>query len=144
MIKRDKMTNPVQKKPLEILLVDDEESILNVQKRIIELVMNGRECSVDTAQNGAIALEKVRANKGYDLIITDYRMSIMDGIEFYKGLRAVNPEQQARVVMFSADDLNHIRKIVENSLGPEDHKPLPVYSKNDNMINSIRDIVSFL
>ena len=60
-----------------ILLVDDEEPIRGFLKRGLE--MDGHQ--VDTAIDGADALDRlVESDGAFDLILTDIRMPIMDGI----------------------------------------------------------------
>ncbi len=66
-----------------ILLVEDEESIRKaLEKRLRKL---GHE--VVTAQDGLEALELFRPN-AFHLLITDYRMPRMDGLELMGRLRA--------------------------------------------------------
>jgi two-component system cell cycle response regulator CpdR len=60
-----------------ILLVDDEEPVRGFLKRGLE--MDGHE--VATAIDGADGLDRLTENPGaFDLLITDIRMPIMDGI----------------------------------------------------------------
>ena len=60
-----------------ILLVDDEEGVRNFLMR--GLVMDGH--SITTATNGGEALDTLAANRGgFDLLLTDIRMPVMDGI----------------------------------------------------------------
>ena len=59
-----------------ILLVDDEEGVRGFLMR--GLVMDGH--SVTVATNGGEALDKLTANGGFDLVLTDIRMPVMDGI----------------------------------------------------------------
>lgn len=125
-----------EKKPLDILLVDDSDSILTSYARIIQRMLaddNYKDIkySIETALNGAQAIEKVKAKGRFDLIITDNGMPIMGGIEFYKLLKTISPGQQARVVMFSGDDLDYLQNRVAKSLGADDHKPLPIFGKFD-------------
>lgn len=127
--------------PLEILLVDDEQCWLTLNKGIIERSMNGRKYNIDTAPNGSRAIDEVIKKGEYDLIITDYKMPLMNGIEFYKELKKINPEQQAKVVMYSGDNLDDIKKIVEESLSPEDYKLLPLCYKDEHIIATMKDIL---
>ena len=61
----------------KILLVDDEEPVRGFLKRGLEL--DGHEVGV--AVDGSDALERLtEANGAYDLVLTDIRMPIMDGI----------------------------------------------------------------
>ena len=60
-----------------ILLVDDEEPIRGFLKRGLE--MDGH--YVATAIDGGDGFDRLKADEGaYDLILTDIRMPIMDGI----------------------------------------------------------------
>jgi two-component system, cell cycle response regulator CpdR len=60
-----------------ILIADDEESMRQLVARAI--AMDGHETT--TAQDGAEALEiLVRSNGAYDLLLTDIKMPVMDGI----------------------------------------------------------------
>ncbi len=68
---------------LNILIVDDDPDIRNVLKELLSMEKN---LSIDTAENGLDALEKIKNGK-YDLVITDIKMPVMDGIEFLKELR---------------------------------------------------------
>ena len=60
-----------------ILLVDDEEPVRGFLKRGLEL--DGH--SVETAMDGSDALDRLTEEAGgFDLLLTDIRMPIMDGI----------------------------------------------------------------
>ena len=61
----------------KILIVDDEASIRRTIKEILEY----ESYTVETAENGAAALDFVKANN-LDLILCDIKMPGMDGIEF--------------------------------------------------------------
>ncbi|MCK5056063.1 MAG: response regulator [Candidatus Aminicenantes bacterium] len=71
-----------------ILLVDDEPLLVVVGQRLLEL-LNYR---VTTATNGIEALEifKSRADQ-FDLVITDYTMPKMTGLQLSKGLKKIRP-----------------------------------------------------
>lgn len=60
-----------------ILLTDDEEAVRGFVQRALE--MDGH--AVSQAFDGADALEKLgAAREGFDLLLTDIRMPMMDGI----------------------------------------------------------------
>jgi two-component system, cell cycle response regulator CpdR len=60
-----------------ILLVDDEEPVRGFLKRGLE--MDGHE--VETAIDGADGLDRLNESNGaFDLMVTDIRMPLMDGI----------------------------------------------------------------
>lgn len=73
----------------KILIVDDERSIRNIIKELLE--MEDYKC--DVAESGTQALEMIRTTKGgYDLIISDIKMPQMDGIELLSNIRKNSPE----------------------------------------------------
>jgi CheY-like chemotaxis protein len=60
-----------------ILVVDDEAPIRDLMARV--LTLDGH--AVETASDGAEALETLTAREGgFDLMLTDIRMPLMDGI----------------------------------------------------------------
>ncbi len=80
-----------------VLLVDDEPDILSS----IKLVLGRSKMGVDvlTASSGAQGLE-ILANKHVDLLISDFKMPVMDGIEFLAKSRELRPEVPR--IMFTA------------------------------------------
>lgn len=67
----------------DVLVVDDEEGILEATKDYLDL--NGT-FRIDTATSAKEGL-KLIAKKQYDVIVSDYQMDEMNGIEFLKVLR---------------------------------------------------------
>ena len=70
-----------------ILIVDDDEHILNAIKRILY----DEEYEIFTAKSGKEGLDLVKSND-FQMIISDYRMKEMDGIEFLKSVNKVSPK----------------------------------------------------
>ncbi|NHJ39405.1 MAG: PAS domain S-box protein, partial [Asgard group archaeon] len=69
---------------INILLVDDEETILEVSKIYLErLNENYHITAVNSAKKAMDAIE----NDSYDVIISDYQMPEMDGLELLSSLR---------------------------------------------------------
>jgi len=68
-----------------ILIVDDYKEIGNLLSKFF--LLNGYE--VDCVENGEVALRQVRGKK-YDLIITDYMMPKLDGVDLIKRLKEYN------------------------------------------------------
>ena len=72
-----------------VLLVDDEvEFVETLAER-----MRSRGLHVDTAHDGAAALEAVERRR-YDAVVLDLAMPGMDGLETLRKIRAANPDQQ--------------------------------------------------
>lgn len=69
---------------ISVLYVDDEAGLLEVAR--IYLQSTG-EFSVDTVPSAELALEKLH-QRTYDVIISDYQMPEMDGIQFLQKLRS--------------------------------------------------------
>jgi CheY-like chemotaxis protein len=79
------------------LVVDDEFHI--VQVMAIKLRNNGFE--VATAENGSEAY-KLACDFKPDVIITDYQMPVMSGLEFIEKLRQTPETAQTPVIMLTA------------------------------------------
>lgn len=80
-----------------ILIVDDEESILSILKSSLKLL--GPDYQVVTATDGFAALNQLE-KESFDVIVTDYKMADMDGLELLEAIHFVQPE--ARVIMITA------------------------------------------
>ena len=70
-------------KDATVLVVDDEAALVD----IVQGWFQREGCRVLTAENGAQALELVRANQ-IDAVVSDIRMPVMDGIGLAKSLKA--------------------------------------------------------
>jgi two-component system, NtrC family, nitrogen regulation response regulator NtrX len=77
-----------------ILVIDDEKSIRNTLKEILEY----EKFKVDLAEHGAEGLEKFRKGS-YDIVLCDIKMPEMDGLEV---LEKISEDQgEAQVIMIS-------------------------------------------
>ena len=104
-----------------IMIVDDEESILKALRRVLRLapcVYGNKSFSleVEAFSSPALALERAR-HETFDLFISDFRMPEMDGIEFLKGAKALQPDA-ARLILSGYADLNALLRAV-NEVGIE-------------------------
>jgi Nif-specific regulatory protein len=70
-----------------ILIADDEQ----VQREMLEGFLAKQGYGVGTAEDGAQALERFKGG-AFDLVLTDYRMPGMDGIQLLRELKRLNPE----------------------------------------------------
>ena len=100
----------------KILIVEDEESIADLEKDYLEL--SGFE--VETASRGDTGLEKALSQE-YDLIILDLMLPGMDGFEVCRRIREV---KDVPLLMVSAkkDDIDKIRGL---GLGADDYITKP-------------------
>jgi CheY-like chemotaxis protein len=83
-----------------ILLVDDNKLGLCARKSVLEEL--GHKCM--TAANGVDALEQFGERK-FDLVVTDYKMPRMDGLELIVGLRRIVPELPVILISGFVDSL---------------------------------------
>jgi len=83
-------------KAMQILIVDD----YNTMRRIIRNLLNQLGFSnIDEASDGAQALGMAK-DKKYDLIISDWNMEPMTGLELLRHIRAANDNTTAAAVPF--------------------------------------------
>ena len=85
----------MQKK--RVLIVDDAKDILFLLTHSIKRL--GPDYEVSTATDGPTALEQIQKQK-FDLVITDYMMGGMTGLDLVQRLRDLAPE--TKVVLMSA------------------------------------------
>ena len=100
----------------KILIIEDEESIAELEKDYLEI--SGYD--VETESNGAKGLEMALANE-YDMFILDLMLPGMDGFEICKKIRE---KKNTPILMVSAkkDDIDKIRGL---GLGADDYITKP-------------------
>jgi two-component system, probable response regulator PhcQ len=104
-----------------ILIVDDEVSILKSLQRLLRVapcIYGGKqfvlEVVVSASPKDALMLAR---QDDFDLFISDYRMPEMDGIEFLKAAKSIQPDA-ARLILSGYADLNALVRAV-NEVGIE-------------------------
>lgn len=80
---------------MKLLVIDDERSIRNTLKEILEYEGH----TVDTAEDGKAGLDMANSGK-YDAIFCDIKMPNMDGIEFLEKFYEAGPRDES-VIMIS-------------------------------------------
>jgi two-component system chemotaxis response regulator CheY len=95
-----------------ILVVDDMSSLRSLIKAVINDLGS---YTVDEASNGVVALQKLK-QQHYDLVISDWNMPMMSGIELLGAIRNDDALKTIPVIMLTAETTkDNIQKAV--SLG---------------------------
>ena len=114
-----------------ILLVDDNTNGLAARKTVLEELGH----TITACSNGADALEQL-GERSYDLVVTDYKMPRMDGIELIARVRKQAPHLPLVLVSGFVDALG----LTEESTGAD-----AVVQKSSNEIpNLLRAVARLL
>jgi len=101
-----------------ILLVDDEPSVLRYTKTLLEI----DNYNVETAASGEEALQRMNRGPAPNLIVLDLVMPGMDGLQTLESCKKMHPDQ--KVVMVSC--VNDTNKVVQAmKLGASDYLTKP-------------------
>jgi CheY-like chemotaxis protein len=106
-----------------ILLVDDNANGLKARKTVLEDLGYG----IVTASNGHDALERFSPQK-FDLVVTDYKMPRMDGLELIVNLRRLAPALPIVLISGFVDSLG---------LNEENTKADAVIQKSANEVSHL-------
>ena len=115
---------------LSILLIDDEESIIASIKSF--LLRRGH--TIYTASNGQEGIDVIKSNV-IDLVLTDYRMPIKNGLEVLKDTKEINPNIDV-VVITAFGNVEDAIGIMKN--GAYDYLTKPIdLDELENLINRV-------
>lgn len=107
-------------KDMSILLVEDND----INRLYATSILKNWHCKVDTAENGYVAVEKIKDND-FDIVLMDIQMPVMDGFEATKAIRLGDaPGNTIPIIALTA---NATRKDIEKCLsaGMNDCIPKP-------------------
>lgn len=82
-------------RPLRILVAEDQP----VNRELLEILLTGWGCTVDSAENGRRAFE-IFTGKPFDLVLLDVQMPEMNGFEVARAIRAL-PDARSRVPLLA-------------------------------------------
>jgi serine phosphatase RsbU (regulator of sigma subunit) len=104
----------------KVLLVDDDAMVLAGLKRQLR-----NHFDIDTALSGEDALNQVQQNGPYAVIVSDFMMPGMNGIEFLSRVKKSNPDTVRMMLTGAADMPTAIRAVNEGSIFQFHPKPCP-------------------
>jgi len=96
-------------KSKRILIVDDDPDLLFLAAHGVKSL--GADYHVTTASNGAMALDQVQQKK-FDLILTDYMMPEMTGLDLVREARKTSPETPF-ILMTAHHDTSQMREEIK-------------------------------
>lgn len=86
----------------KILVVDDSSTMRRIiSKSLIELGVDP--AGIVHAVDGLEALEKLKVTHSFDLILTDWNMPKMDGLELVHNLRKIPESARTPIVMITTE-----------------------------------------
>jgi two-component system, NtrC family, response regulator AtoC len=113
-------TEPRLARRPNILVVDDEPSMLNYTRTLLEMDHYG----VETASSGEEAVKRLEAKPAIDLILLDMAMPRMDGLQTIQACKKLRPEQRIVVCSCVTDTSKVVQAI---KLGALDYMTKPFY-----------------
>ena len=125
-------------KTMRLLLVED----MPINQEIAKAILENEGFTVETAQNGKEAVEKVEASGHgyYDFVLMDIQMPVMDGYEATGRIRALEDKTLARIpiIAMTANAFSEdVKKAHDAGMNGHIAKPIDV----NNMLGTIRDVV---
>lgn len=91
------LTNEYSETKSHLLLVEDDNDLLTVMSKVLSLYFE-----VSTASNGVEAMNILQNSENIELVITDYVMPLMDGVELCRSIREHSMLSHLPVIMLTA------------------------------------------
>ncbi|MES2047109.1 MAG: response regulator [Pseudomonadota bacterium] len=85
-----------------ILLLDDEKNVLAALKRSIKQLYSSEEWEVETFSDAQAAIQRFAA-VDFDFVVSDYHMPAMNGIDFLRIIKEIQPNTIRLMLSASAD-----------------------------------------
>lgn len=109
------MEQPPQKnkKTYNILLVEDEEKNLRLLKKTLESA-DQFDCNITTAVDGKEGLKYIEENH-YDIVLSDYQMPRMNGVDFLNKVNEKNPSDTVRFLITGHGNMKVIKQAINEA-----------------------------
>jgi two-component system NtrC family sensor kinase len=119
--------------PIRILFVDDERNVL----RSLERLFLDEEYEIYTATSGQEGLDIIEQSGPFQLIVSDYRMPAMNGVEFLSDVFRRWPETERIILSGYADSAAIVAAINEGRIYKFIAKPW----NDDDLLRTIREVL---
>jgi DNA-binding NtrC family response regulator len=97
----------------KFLLVDDEINVLRALQRTLRQCPGLQEARIEAFTDPREALMRI-GETAFDLVISDYRMPEMDGVDFLKVVREVQPDA-VRLMLSASSDFEAIKHAINQA-----------------------------
>lgn len=87
-------------KNLKFLVVDDFSTMRRIVRNLLKELGY---TNVDEAEDGVVALQKLRSGGNFQFVVTDWNMPNMTGIELLKNIRSDTTLKHLPVLMITAE-----------------------------------------
>ena len=104
---------------LSLLYVEDEEDV----RRELARFLSRRFAKVDVAANGQEGLELFRQHGGYDIVVTDVRMPVMDGLSMAAAIKDIQREVPV-IVITAYNEMDYFVRAIEIGIDRYITKPV--------------------
>ncbi len=116
---------------MRALIVDDSSFIREYLKQQMQKL--GAECA--EAEHGGAALEQLRGEAAYDVMLVDVNMPVMGGLECVRRLREARMAPEMKVMMVTTEaDNSFIEKAINNGADEFLMKPFTPESLREKML----------
>ena len=117
-----------------ILVIDDDLAI----RVLLHAVLKRMKFDVDLAEDGAVGLEKLQQDGGFDLVLLDLMMPRLNGYEFIEQITQRYQEQRPHIIVFTAAGKRGVDKIPVDAVCNSILKPFDL----DTFIEIISDCLN--
>lgn len=122
------------KKKTQLLIIDDEKAILAALFRT--LTRAGLNLNIDCITTLTEANELLKKNV-YQVIITDYKMPLTSGLEFFKQIQQSHPET-IRIILTGYSDLDMANDAIDQGII---HHYLEKPWDNDELVSILKKCI---
>lgn len=106
--------------PEKILFVDDESNVLAAYQRQLR-----NQFDVVTMQSGEAGLQAIMNSEPFAVVVSDFRMPNMDGIQFLSSVKEISPDTVRMILTGYADIQTAIEAVNEGNIFRFLTKPCP-------------------